>query len=121
MSNALEAFLGTTEDATNKSISSQIRERAALLLSVLDEKEDWEKRVKQFYDMRSDLVHGQIPAFDKKVHNQMSWGCKIVHGTLMEALSWTLYLSQNNRPNTIQEIDKRFNEDLPAFSRGNSL
>ncbi|MGP0592433.1 hypothetical protein ACTRXD_07810 [Nitrospira sp. T9] len=119
LTNSLEAFLGTTEGDPQKLICSQISKRAALLLSIHNKNENWEKRIRELYGMRSALVHGRIPAFDQRVLKQIGWGTRIAHGSLMEGLSWTLYLAQNTPPKTIQEIDDRFEIDLPLFVRGN--
>lgn len=117
LTNALEAFLGTTEGDPRKTICPQISKRAALLLLIQDKNE--EKRIRELYGMRSALVHGRIPAFDQRVLNQIRWGTRIARGSLMEGLAWTLYLAQNTPPKTILEIDARFEGDLPLFSRGN--
>lgn len=118
LSNALEAFLGTTEGDRKKSISSQISKRAAFLLTLHDGKEDWVRRVKQFYKVRSDLVHGRTPAFESSVKNQIGWGTRIVSQTLMQGLSWTLFLAKHPRPETVKEIHTRFERDLPQYASG---
>lgn len=116
LSNALEAFLKTSK----YKISSQISKRATLFLSMQNSTEDWESLVTEFYTVRSDVVHGQTPAFDKSVYKQINRGSSIVHQTLREGLYWNLYLAKNEPPKIIEEIHQRFENDLPQYCRINS-
>jgi hypothetical protein len=112
--NALEAFLATKQT----DISDQVARRAGQLLSLGDDGEQWDMRIKQLYDLRSSLVHGRITAFDETVSTQIGWGTKIVRDALMAGLSWTLYLAQNQRPETLEGIHARLEHDLPRYCRG---
>lgn len=113
--NALEAFLGTRNDG----IGEQVASRASRLLRVLyQDSENWKERIKKLYDLRSGLVHGRIPAFDDEVSLQVGWAAKIVRGTLIQGLEWTLYLAQNDRPDSVEKIDSRLEVDLPRYCSG---
>lgn len=112
--NALEAFLATKE----ADIGDQVSRRAGQLLMLSDDGENWEVRIKRLYDLRSSLVHGRIPAFDNTVATQIGWGSRIVRGALMEGLSWTLYLAQNQSPKTLAELHARLEHDLPRYCAG---
>lgn len=121
LSNALESLLVTKD----KFISKQISRRASLLLKInppsndwINPKEDWKKRTSDFYNTRSELVHGTLSPFADKVAPQSSWGELIAERVLMEGLSWTLWLAHNNPPSEPRSLHLRFERDLPKFADG---
>jgi len=114
LANALEAFLATEKE----NIAAQISERGKLLMSSEEENEDWGARIKQFYDIRSALVHGRIPAFDQDVSSQIGWGTRIVNRVLLDGLSWTRYLADKKAFNDINKIHSYFEGDLERFCAG---
>lgn len=119
LTNSLEAILNTIEGKNDsRSISDEVAIRTSLLLDIPNEKIDWKKLTKKLYDIRSDLTHGRTPAFEESLTAEINQGTRIVHRVLMETLSWTLFLAINGAPKTLSEIDKRFEEDLERFCKG---
>lgn len=113
LANALESFLATKKE----DIASQISIRGGLLMSIEDEGkgEDWEGRIKKFYDMRSALVHGRISAFDQEVSSQIGWGVRITNRVLLEGISWTRYLADQKAFDDTNHIHGFFERELEKF------
>jgi hypothetical protein len=124
LSNALEAFLSTTEksdyiakdDKMASGISAQIAERVALLIKAHGDY-DWKEKTKAFYSARSDLVHGNVPIFDSDVNKQVGIGFRIVQLTLLEGIGWTMYCA-HKKPTNLKMIHDLFENDLPKLAEG---
>lgn len=114
LANALEAFLGTSPDK----ISEQIAARGALFLRIHDATVDWYAKIKKFYDTRSDLVHGRIPAFSDEVHTQIDVGLIMVQRILIEGLSWTHETAHRDFPKDLDQIHNNFEKYLRQYSEG---
>lgn len=110
LANALEAFLATKTD----DIAAQISARGSLFMRIEGTDENWKARIKKFYDMRSDLVHGRLPAFDKEVSTQIGWGTRITSRVLLDGLSWTRYLA-DHEANDLDSIHNHFENELERF------
>ncbi|MBK9131263.1 MAG: hypothetical protein IPM20_06445 [Gammaproteobacteria bacterium] len=117
LSNALEAFLCTS--SRGKDIVKQISARANAFLQYGETDIDWVKETKEFYDLRSDLVHGRIPAFDKKVQQKIERGIEIVQRVLIDGLIWTKYLdSQEGCRDSLPRIHEEFESNLVRLYSG---
>lgn len=116
LSNALEAFLSTTEK--NGKIVSQVSTRAQKFLTINTPHENWGQKISKFYDMRSALVHGRTAAFDRKVSKQISIGIMMTRDILMQGLSWTEYAFYKGCRNDMKKLDQLFESDLISFSDG---
>jgi len=107
LSNALEAFLVTDRTDATQQISS----RATCFLKERDSEKNWEPKVKKFYKLRSDLVHGHLSPFDRKVNKEIATAIEIVRGTLICGAPWTEYLV-SEECQTTTAIAEKFTEYL---------
>ena len=88
-SNVLEVLFVTSD----RGVSSQIRRRAAPLLSVYDPDRDWEKLVRDFYRVRSELVHGSVSPVYDKLDRHVALGADLAGKaivSMMEFCGWLL-------------------------------
>lgn len=114
LANALESFLATKKD----NISEQVSKRACFLMKIEAPQENWEPRIKKFYDMRSALVHGRIAAFDPQVSSQIRYGEQITKRVLLEGMFWTRYLADRKAFDNIDHIHNYFEKELESFCAG---
>jgi hypothetical protein len=122
---AMEAFLGTPSSPDAKCVAcgkaegivEQLARRAGSLCGheTSEGAAKWECDVRVFYNARSRLVHGEWAPFDAKVRKFALMGERLARRVLLEGLSWSHYVSEQNFRMSSREIGRYFDEVLPNW------
>jgi hypothetical protein len=122
---ALEAMLGTPPKTTTpadspEKITERLARRGASLVAGEDQPDfrAWYQDLKQFYRMRSRLVHGEYAPFDKKIDAYADLGERLASRVLIEGLAWTLRLARRDYKMGIDELTHCFDNMRSVIALG---
>jgi hypothetical protein len=123
---AMEAFLGTPANPDARCVTcgkvegivEQVARRAGHLCGYGSPEvaAKWVREVRDFYNARSRLVHGDWAPYDAKVRKFALMGERLCRSVLLEGLSWSHYVALQDLRVPPSEIGRYFDEVLPKWS-----